>query len=221
MGRRTVVRHPNHQAMRYNDTQWEATVKQFEIRADYDATTIVVYQAYSPAIALPAVASQHFVTPFSFTRMTWIKPSFLWMMERSNWGHKAGQEHVLAIRITRAGWEEALGNAVLSTPERHVYHDSADWKAQKRASSVTVQWDPERTLRGAALPYRSIQVGISHHLIRRYAEEWITQIIDLTPLVRKWHDLIRDGYADNVPDLLPKERLYPTPTAIAKRLGMD
>ncbi|WP_141653813.1 DUF4291 family protein, partial [Erwinia billingiae] len=26
--------------------------------------------------------------PFSMTRMTWIKPSFLWMMYRSGWGMK-------------------------------------------------------------------------------------------------------------------------------------
>jgi len=143
------------------------------------------------------------------------------MMERSNWGLKSGQEHVLAVRITRAGWEEALNNAVLSTPERHVYHSSADWEAQKRVASVTVQWDPERTLRGAALPYRSIQVGISRHLIQRYAEEWITQITDLTPLVRKLHGLIRDGHGDKVPALLPKERPYPTLAAIMQRLGMD
>jgi hypothetical protein len=78
-----------------------------KIRAYYDAGTIVVYQAYSAEIALPALAAQRFVAPFSFGRMTWIKPSFLWLMERSNWAQKAGQEYVLAVRITRAGWEEA------------------------------------------------------------------------------------------------------------------
>ncbi len=48
------------------------------IRAAYDNETIVVYQAYSPAIALPALQAQRFVAPFSRSRMTWIKPSFLW-----------------------------------------------------------------------------------------------------------------------------------------------
>ena len=196
-------------------------MKQYEIRADYDASTIVVYQAYSPAIALPAIAQQRFVAPFSFERMTWIKPSFLWLMERSNWAQKAGQEHILAVRITRVGWEEALMNAALSTPERHVYRDQADWEKHKLAASVVVQWDPERTLRGAALPYRSIQVGISRHLIRRYAEEWITQIVDMTPLVRKLHGLIQSGHADKAKDHLPRERLYPVSDVIAHRLGME
>ena len=89
-------------------------MKQHEIRADYDTTSIIVYQAYRKEIALPALASQRFVPPFSLNRMTWIKPSFLWMMERSNWGRKAGQEYVLAVRITRAGWDEALSSAILT-----------------------------------------------------------------------------------------------------------
>jgi hypothetical protein len=46
-----------------------------EIRADYDDATITVYQAYSAAIALPAVRHNRFVPPFSRDRMTWIKPS--------------------------------------------------------------------------------------------------------------------------------------------------
>src|SRR5262249_60106776 len=99
---------------------------QYEIRADFDASTVVVYQAYRPEIAVPALAHQRFVPPFSLGRMSWIKPSFLWMMERSNWAHKPGQERVLAIRITRAGWEEALAQAVLSAPWSGGYRDAAE-----------------------------------------------------------------------------------------------
>jgi hypothetical protein len=83
-------------------------MKHREIRAGYDATSIVVYQAYRERIALPALANQRFVPPFSLNRMTWIKPLFLWMMERSNCGRKPGQEYILAVRITRAGWNETL-----------------------------------------------------------------------------------------------------------------
>lgn len=60
----------------------------FEIRADYNQHTITVYQAYNDAIADVAVRNGRFGAPFSFNRMTWIKPSFMWMMERSNWGLK-------------------------------------------------------------------------------------------------------------------------------------
>jgi len=81
---------------------------EYEVRADYDRDTIVVYQAYAPSIAEPAVKQQRFAAPFSFHRMTWIKPSLLWLMRRSNWGRKRGQERTLAIRIKRSGWDKAL-----------------------------------------------------------------------------------------------------------------
>jgi hypothetical protein len=45
-----------------------------EVRADHDASTVVVYQAYRSEIAGAAVAAQKFVPPFSLGRMTWIKP---------------------------------------------------------------------------------------------------------------------------------------------------
>lgn len=51
-----------------------------QVRAVWDARSITVYQAYGPAIAGPAVAAGRFVPPFSRSRMTWVKPSFLWMM---------------------------------------------------------------------------------------------------------------------------------------------
>jgi len=78
---------------------------QRQIRAAYTAETITVYQAYSPAIAEPAVRAGCFVAPFKRDRMTWIKPSFLWMMYRCGWATKPGQERVLAVEITRAGFE--------------------------------------------------------------------------------------------------------------------
>jgi hypothetical protein len=189
-----------------------------EIRADFDASTIVVYQAFSAAIALPAVAAQRFVPPFSTGRMTWIKPSFLWLMERSNWGHKAGQEHILAVRIKRAGWEEALSLGVLTHPEAKVYRDAQDWQEQFSRAQVHIQWDPERSLRGAALEYGSIQVGLSRHIIERYIGEWVVGITDMTPQVRKMHTLLRKGKAEQVRKFLPKERTYPLPVEIGRRI---
>src|SRR5712691_6459646 len=180
-----------------------------EIRADYDRESIVVYQAYPEAIALAAIQSQRFVAPFSFNRMTWIKPSFLWLMERSNWGQKSGQEHNLAVRITRTGWEEALSKAVLTHPEMTVYRDYDDWKQQFDGALVLVQWDPERSIRGAALEYRSIQVGLSRHIIEKYVNDWTLEIRDFTPLVRKLYRLIQSGHATKARELLPKERVYP------------
>ncbi len=191
-----------------------------EIRAEYDKDTIVVYQAYPPPIADAALRVGAFVAPFSFGRMTWIKPSFLWLMERSNWGQKSGQERILAVRITRAGWEEALGQAVLTHPEPGVYRDPDEWRRQFAAATVHLQWDPERSLRGEALNHKSIQVGLSRHVIHTFVEDWITGIEDLTPLVRKMHQLMRSGQAGKAKALLPKEKIYQVGANIRKRLAM-
>jgi len=140
--------------------------------------------------------------------MTWIKPSFLWLMHRSNWAQKPGQERILAVRITRAGWDEALARAVLTT---------ADPVAMKHAA-VYVQWDPERSLRGAALNHRSIQVGVGRELIRTFAENWVVDLADITPRARKIAEMVRGGQAAKAQRLLPPERIYPVGQDTARRL---
>ncbi|QTR06439.1 DUF4291 family protein, partial [Saccharothrix algeriensis] len=47
-----------------------------------------------------------------------------------------------------------------------------------------VQWDPERSLRLGPLGHRSLQVGLAGDAVRRYVEEWITAITDVTDLMR-------------------------------------
>ncbi|MEV8436041.1 DUF4291 domain-containing protein [Actinosynnema sp. NPDC051121] len=191
------------------------------IRADFDRDTIVVYQAYPPAIADAALAAGRFTAPFSFTRMTWIKPSLPWLMHRSNWARKPGQERVLAVRVTRAGWEEALSRAVLTSPEPSVHGSAAAWSTAFDHADVHVQWDPERSLRGAALNQYSIQVGIGRALIRTYAEEWVTGLTDLTPTVHKIAALVRAGQNAKAQRLLPPERPYPLDPATARRIQAD
>ena len=192
-----------------------------EIRADYDRETLVVYQAYPAAIAKPAVAAGRFVPPFSMQRMTWIKPSFTWMMARSNWATRSGQEHVLAVRIRRDGFESALREAVLTSFQPGVYPDAEAWSAAFSEAIVHVQWDPERSLRGAKLEHRSIQVGISRHRIERFVNEWIVGHEDITARVHKMRDFLTAGSVDRARRLQPKERPYPVSDDIAARLGME
>jgi Domain of unknown function (DUF4291) len=131
-----------------------------QIRAVYDEQTIRVYQAYSDQIADSALAHGTFVSPpFKMERMTWIKPSFLWMMYRSGWGLKdAGQSRILAIDITREGFEWALAHSCLSHPDPSMNQD--EWKRLKNESPVRIQWDPERNLLLQPLPHRAIQIGL-------------------------------------------------------------
>ena len=63
-------------------------MKEKEIRAVYNQNTIRVYQAYSDIITDEALKLGTFGSHFSMNRMTWIKPSFLWMMYRCGWAEK-------------------------------------------------------------------------------------------------------------------------------------
>lgn len=193
---------------------------QHEIRATYDRDTITVYQAYGKDIALPALRDNHFQTPFSFNRMTWIKPSFLWLMERSGWGTKPNQEYILAIRIKRTSWEHALSQGVLTSFDKRVYKNQSEWNTLFNEAKIHIQWDPERSLRGAKLEHRSIQVGVGRGLIDNYVNEWIVKIEDFTPLAKKIHALCKTGNHDKAKPLLPTEKVYPLNDLVKKRIGM-
>ncbi|WP_405820084.1 DUF4291 domain-containing protein [Streptomyces sp. NBC_00838] len=179
------------------------------IRALHTASTITVHQAYPPAIGLPAARDGRFPATWKRDRMTWIKPSFLWMMYRCGWATKEGQETVLAVEITREGFEWALRHACLSHYDRDVHPDRAAWQRELKRSPARVQWDPERDVRLEALPYRSLQLGLSGEAARRYADEWIVSVRDVTPLARRVHELVRDGELTAAQGLLPRETPYP------------
>ncbi len=185
------------------------------IRAAYSECTVRVYQAYRPEIAMSALAAGRFVPPFRMGRMTWIKPSFNWMMYRSGYATKPGQEFVLGIDITREGFEWALRHAALSSyrPEFHASHE--DWKREIEAKPVRVQWDPERDWRlQPIIGTRTIQIGLSGHAIQHYVNQWVVRIEDVTPVVRMVAAAFESG---NTPSTLPsaRERPYPLDAATA------
>ncbi|WP_435241354.1 DUF4291 domain-containing protein [Streptomyces cucumeris] len=185
-----------------------------EIRALHTATTVTVYQAYGPHIGHPAAREGRFPAVWKRDRMTWIKPSFLWMMYRCGWGEKEGQETVLAVEITQEGFAWALRNACLSHYVRGLHPDQKSWQRQLRRSPSRVQWDPERDLRLRPLPYRSLQLGLSGEAARRYADEWTVAITDVTPLAREIHALVRADELDAAAALLPEERPVPVDDAL-------
>lgn len=192
-----------------------------QIRADYDGNSIVVYQAYRKDIAQSAIKAGRFVDPFSWGRMTWIKPSFTWLMARSNWATKSGQEHILAIRIRRDGWERALALGVLTSFESNAHRQHSNWQSQFENAAVHVQWDPERTIHGKKLEHRSIQVGLSRNVIREFTEEWVLDISDFTKRTRKIRSLYLAGNHRRAKDQLPPERVYPVSKDVFRQLGMD
>ncbi|MFG3708197.1 DUF4291 domain-containing protein [Micromonospora sp. NPDC047670] len=195
------------------------TVPAHQVRADFTADTVTVYQAYPPEIARAALAAGRFVPPFKRERMTWIKPSFRWMMYRCGWATKPGQERVLAVQITRSGFEWALAHSCLSSFDRDRYPDRETWTRRLRASPVRVQWDPERSLRLAPLPHRSLQVGLSGEAVRRYVDEWLATLTDVTPTAHAVRAALEAGDDSAAQALLPPERPYPLPPDVAAVVG--
>lgn len=190
-----------------------------QIRASYTARTITVYQAYRDDIADAALAAGTLVAPFSRDRATWIKPSFLWMAYRCGWASKPGQERVLAIEISREGFEWALEHSCLSHHDRAVYPDPAAWRQRLRDSSVRIQWDPERGLRHEPLGHRSIQVGLTGQAVTRYADQWIVSITDQTPRLKQIRALLGDGQDTRARALLPDESPYLLPAELTAIIG--
>lgn len=180
---------------------------QQQIRAVFDDTTIRVYQAYPDAIADAALAKGRFVSPpFKMERMTWIKPSFLWMMYRAGWGFKdAGQRRILAIDISREGFAWALEHGCLSHADGNPVAPAG---VNKDRFPVRIQWDPERDLYLNKLPYRSIQIGLSKEAVHLYVTQWIRGITDVTVLAHEIHALVQAGRLEEARARLPVERVF-------------
>ncbi|MFW6641931.1 DUF4291 domain-containing protein [Nocardiopsis algeriensis] len=190
----------------------------YQIRAAHTGTTVTVYQAYSPRIGVPAARQGRFPASWKRERMTWVKPSFLWMMYRCGWGLKRDQEMVLAVEITRAGFEWALERACLSHYSPTVHADRRSWREQLRSAPARVQWDPERDLHLAPLAHRSLQLGLSGEAAGRYADEWIVSVTDVTPLAHRVHALVRTGEPEEAGRLLPREEPYPLDPGLLRHL---
>lgn len=188
------------------------------IIAKYDEKNIIVYQAYNNQIADEAVKKGTFGESFRLDRMSWIKPSFLWMMYRSGWGTKDGQERTLAIEISREGFNEIISQAVLSKYEPDIYETTKEWKYKLKSSGVRCQWDPERNIHGNPIDRRAIQLGLRGIMLRKYVNEYIGKINDVSEKVSMWREQIKEGNFDI--SLLPKEEIYPVSDEIKNRLGM-
>ncbi|MDC0717795.1 DUF4291 domain-containing protein [Nannocystis bainbridge] len=190
------------------------------ILAQFDAETIVVYQAYRPEIGHWAAQHQRFGGPFSLERMSWVKPNFLWMMYRSGWGTKEGQEVTLAVRIRREAFNKILAQAIHSSHEPGVYADRQAWERLGKSSDVRLQWDPDHGPSGDKQERRAIQLGLRGPTLAAYAHEWLVEIEDISAFVarqrREWFEGDREAL------VTPREEVYPVEDpAVAARLGID
>jgi hypothetical protein len=189
------------------------------ILAQYDDESIVVYQAYRPSIGLFAAANGYFGgAAFSYSRMSWIKPNFLWMMYRSGWGTKPGQEVVLAIRLRRTYFDAMLAAAVPSSQDPAVYADQTEWQQAVQRSSVRLQWDPDHAPSGAPVQRRAIQLGLRGASLDGFRGPGIVSIEDVSAFVAEQRDVLATEGIDAL--IMPSECPYPVDASVRLRLGL-
>lgn len=193
--------------------RWPTTGR--HVLAQFDQRSVVVYQAYRPSIARAAVAEQRLGGGgFRFGRMSWVKPSFLWMMYRSGWATKEGQECVLAIHIAREGFDAILRQAVHSIWHPHLYPTHEEWKQAVESSAVRLQWDPDHDPGGAPVGRRALQLGLRGPALETFVRDWTLQIEDITSFVAAQRAI------PPVALICPLEDVYPLAPDIRRRLAI-
>ncbi len=189
------------------------------ILAQFDDDTVIVYQAYRPAIGRFAAENGAFGGDFSFTRMSWIKPNFLWMMYRSGWGTMENQEVTLALRIRRVFFDALLAEAVPSSWDSEQFATEKEWARSIDQSSVRLQWDPDHHPSGAKSERRAIQLGLRGDVLEAFGKRELVEVIDLSKFVAEQRIVLS---SDGVSALVtPRERVYlPADPAVAAKLRL-
>lgn len=183
------------------------------------------YQAFNDAIADYAVANQRFGGPeFKPIRMTWIKPSFAWMLYRSGYGSKHNQTRVLKVKLPHEAVAKLLSQC--------------DCKHGAGGTNGRVQWDPARDLMSRdednhkeprkMLRERAIQIGVKGKLSAFYVDS-VVAIQDVSSLARQVgaaHGIKntkdRQAAIESLVPSLPVERPYLPPCSeeVLEALGI-
>ena len=130
------------------------------------------------------------------------------MMYRSGWAIKSGRKRILAIDITHVCFEWALDHAILSTYNPELHKSQNIWQAQLQSAPVRLQWDPDRDIHLRKMARRAIQIGLAGDALRRYVNEWITKITDITPDVHVIREVVSNGHDYDIKNRLPVEEVY-------------
>jgi hypothetical protein len=206
----------------YQDQQARLPNSGQHLCAQFAVDDIIVYQAYQPGIADFAVREQFFGGPhYSFSRMTWIKPGFMWMMYRAGWATKPNQERILAIRLKLDGFLAILEAAVHSSFQQAIYQNHENWQTALSNSNVRLQWDPDHDPYGQKLDRRAIQIGLKGEWVQRFNEEWMLEIIDVTDFAKQQYATLSASGMGKLE--VPVENVFPLNQypLIKQRLGAD
>ena len=182
-----------------------------------DSKTIVVYQSLSREISRPAIKNKRFAAPFDFNRLSWVKPSFLWTMHRTNWGRL--DDCILGVRIDRVGLFGLLSESVSAKYESIQFPKKCKWDKLVRKNGVLTQWDPEYDLMDCRMNRMAIQIGLRGDALKFYASDLIVEINDLTDFVREQRNRIQSRRLDEV--VVPLEQVVQVDSSLANWLGIE
>jgi hypothetical protein len=190
------------------------------ILAQFDDETIVVYQAFRSSAGRYAAENGFFARDFSYSRMSWIKTNFLWMMYRSGWGTKVAQETTLAIRLRRTFFDGLLAQAVESIWYPSEFETEDEWSLALKSSCVRLQWDPDHDPHGAKVARRAIQLGLKGDVLKCYGKKEPVQITDISDFVSDQRHRLKDSGISALET--PQERIYiPSDPELAKQLRIN
>ena len=183
--------------------------------------SIVVYQAYKPSIAAFALKNQYLGgADFSYSRMSWIKPNFLWMMHRCGWAEKENQERVLALWIDKKELEHILFQGAHTSFNSIHYKNEEEWKTALASSDVRIQWDPDHDPFGNPLSRKAIQIGLKGEVLKKFGQKNIQLIEDITEFVKEQKKHIINKDLDKLH--VPMERVYKINNTILKnKIGCE
>lgn len=211
----------NFKTIPYSEYQPQIPSKGKHILAQQTTDHILVYQAFKPSIANYAIKNQTFGgTDYSYSRMSWIKPNFLWMMYRSGWASKVGQEKILGIWITKVDFEKILSNSAFTSFIQSNHKTELKWKATLETHPIRLQWDPDHEPNGNKLTRKAIQLGIKGEMLEEFGKKMIREIIDLTDFVNKQRKFAQTPPYDQL--IVAHESSYlPSISQLAHSIGLD
>jgi hypothetical protein len=206
---------------KYKEQQKRLPKEGQQIIGSMEAENIIVYQAFNNQIAAYAVANQKVGgNAYSFTRMSWIKPGFLWMMYRAGWATKENQERILKISFPLAYFKTILSQATFSSYKREFYSSEEIWRDELEKTEVRLQWDPDHDPFGNKETRKAMQIGMKGEILRKFCTVWVTKIEDISDFVE---DEFKKVSSHNIDDLnVPFEEVVNlNDEPIEKRIGIS
>lgn len=188
-----------------------------KIYANYDEEGVYVYQAFKPDIVKVAVEKGTFGKGFGLDRITWIKPSFAWILRRSEYATKHRMEGIAKIKISHSSFLDILEQSIETQWNSSVYPQEDDWQKYLNQSDVIHQWDPERDLAGRRLERQAIQIGIRGEVIKKYVSDYVMGVQDVTILSQQIGALAKKRMDINIE--VPEEKEYPISAELYHKLG--